>query len=192
MQSNSLIWAANGRIADTGILLALFLALGYLFLYIPNVEFITLIAWLGGLLLGAGRGLFVALVGEAIFSVMNPLGSSLVFLPLFVAQITGFALIALSGAAARFWISKLLHHKLLLTVFAALNGLLVTLIYDLLTTLAFPLASGFSKEQTIATLLAGIPFVSIHLVVNTATFALILPSLLLQIARFFPRFGLQK
>ncbi len=192
MLTSSRILAENSRIADTGILLALFLALGFLFLYIPNVEFITLIAWLSGLLLGVGRGLFVALLGETLFSVMNPLGSSLVFLPLFAAQLLGFALIALSGAAGRIWVPKLLERKLLLALFAGFNGLLLTLLYDLLTTLAFPLASGFTNEQIMAAIIAGIPFVAIHIAVNTAVFSLIVPPLLIQIARFFPRFGLQK
>jgi predicted membrane-bound spermidine synthase len=45
----------NRKIAETGIFLALFLGLAYTFSYIPNLEFITLTAFLAGLLLGWKR-----------------------------------------------------------------------------------------------------------------------------------------
>ncbi|MCK4530307.1 MAG: hypothetical protein KAU44_03950, partial [Candidatus Marinimicrobia bacterium] len=69
----------NRKIAETGIFLALFLGLAYAFAYIPNLEYITVITFLSGLLLGWKRGLFVAIIGEAIFSIANPFGSSLAF-----------------------------------------------------------------------------------------------------------------
>lgn len=179
----------NQRIADTGIFIALFLGLGYIFLYVPNVEFISLIAWLAAFWLGLPAGLLVAVVGEAIFSVMNPMGSSLAYPPLFAAQIMAFAVIAVAGGINRYFVEFFKHGARVLTMgVAAVNGLMVTVVYDSLTTLAFPVASGFSMEQTIATVIVGIPFMMLHIVSNTIIFALLIPILIPRAAELFPRF----
>jgi len=101
----------NRRIAETGIFLALFLGLAYAFAYVPNLEYITAMAFLSGLMLGWKRGLFIALVGEAVFSIANPFGSSLAFPSLLAAQLISFSCIALTGASFRGFLPKLLEHN---------------------------------------------------------------------------------
>ena len=179
----------NRKIAETGIFLALFLGLAYAFAYIPNLEYITAIAFLSGLLLGWKRGLFVALIGEAIFSIANPFGSSLAFPPTLIAQLLSYAMIALTGSLFRLFIPKLLKTKPLLAAFYfGLTGFLLTNIYNIITTIAFTIPSGFTLEQTIASIVSGIPFYLINMIANTISFAVILPIVLRYVNKNYPHY----
>ncbi len=179
----------NRKIAETGIFLALFLGLAYSFHAIPNLEFITLTAFLAGLLLGWKRGLFVALLGEAIFSIANPFGSSLAFPSLLLAQLLGFSLIAISGALSRLFLPSILKKsKVVAALILGAQGLLLTLIYNLLTTLSFTLVSGYDFKQTLATFISGIPFYLVNLISNTLSFAVLIVLVLHYVLRHYPHY----
>lgn len=183
----------NRRIAETGIFLALFLGLGYAFSYIPNLEFITMIAFLSGLLLGWKRGLFVALIGEAVFAIANPFGSSLAFPSLLVAQLLAFGIFALVGSSYRLFILSLAKRSQgLMAVFFAITGLLLTILYNVLTTLAYALTSGFDMQQTLASLITGIPFYLIHMIANTISFSVILTYIIKYVLKNYPHYLEQK
>ncbi|MCF7833338.1 MAG: hypothetical protein K9N05_07180 [Candidatus Marinimicrobia bacterium] len=179
----------NRKIAETGIFLALFLGLAYAFAYIPNLEYITVIAFLSGLLLGWKRGLFVALIGETIFSIANPFGSSLAFPPTLIAQLLSYAMIALTGSLFRLFIPKLLKTKPILAAFYfGLTGLLLTSIYNIITTLAFTIPSGFTLEQTIASVIGGIPFYLINMIANTVSFSVLITLILRYVSKQYPHY----
>ena len=179
----------NRKIAETGIFLALFLGLAYAFAYIPNLEYITAIAFLSGLLLGWKRGLFVALIGEAIFSIANPFGSSLAFPMLLMAQLISFALIAITGASYRSFIPRVIEKKPWLAAFLfGLAGLFLTISYNVITTIFFTIPSGFTFEQTIASIVSGIPFYLINMIANTISFAVILPIVLRYVNKNYPHY----
>jgi hypothetical protein len=179
----------NRKIAETGIFLALFLGLAYAFSYIPNLEFASAIAFLAGLLLGWKRGLFVAIIGESIFSIANPFGSSLAFPTLLVAQLLAFGIIAISGSLSRSYISAAVKNKpLIIPVALGLTGLLLTLIYNVLTTVSYALPSGFNTEQTIALIISGIPFYLIHLISNTLTFSLLITLVVHYVNKHYPHY----
>jgi hypothetical protein len=59
-----------------------------------------------------------------------------------------------------------------------LAGAVTTVIFDVLTNLAFPVMAGFSLSQTLVTLAAGIPFAAIHLLSNLLVFSLIVRPLI--------------
>lgn len=179
----------NRKIAETGIFLALFLGLGYAFCYIPNLEFITMIAFLSGLLLGWKRGLFVALIGEAIFSIANPFGSSLVFPSLLAAQLISFAVFALLGSSYRLFIVNIFKRSqsLMAVIFGA-TGLFLTILYNVMSTLAYSLTSGFDANQTLTTIISGIPFSMIQIIANTISFSVILTYLVKYIIKNYPHY----
>jgi hypothetical protein len=178
----------NRRFVETGVFLALFWGLGYAFLYIPNVEFILFIAFLSGLILGWRRGIFVALAGELVFSVVNPMGSGLAYPPLLISQLLGFFMVASLGYSLRGLIKNIREDKkILMTVFGS-AGLILTFLYDTVTSLAFPLASGFSGTQIWVTYLSGLPFYFIHIISNTLIFAILGPVLIHVINKKYPHY----
>ncbi len=188
MMNNYGHYERNRRVVETGVFLALFWGLGYTFLYVPNVEFILFIAFLSGLLLGWVRGVFVALVGELVFSVANPMGSGLAYPPMLIAQLIGFLVMASAGFGLRHVVWKIQHEKkLLITLFGA-TGLIMTFLYDSLTSLAFPLASGFSGVQIWGAYLSGLPFYAIHIVSNTLIFAILGPILIKMLQKKYPHY----
>ncbi len=179
----------NRKIAETGIFLALFLGLAYAFSYIPNLEYITAIAFLSGLLLGWKRGLFVAIIGEGIFSIANPFGSSLAFPTLLAAQLISFAIFAMVGAASRLYIPKLVSNKATLAaVLLGITGLLLTLLYNVLTTVFYAIPSGFTMEQTLASIISGIPFYLINMIANTITFSVLITLVIRYVNKHYPHY----
>lgn len=188
-QATKTLLAKNRKLAETGIFLALFLGMAYTFSYIPNIEFITLTAFLAGLLLGWKRGLFVALAGEAVFSIANPFGSSLAFPTLLAAQLAAFAIIGLSGALSRNFIPFLLDRKpTLAVIILGSEGLLLTFLYNALTTISFSLPSGFTAEQMLALIISGIPFYVVNMVANTISFSVLATLVLRYALQHYPHY----
>ncbi len=183
----------NKKISEVGVFLALFWGLGFVFLFVPNIEFTILIAFLSGLLFGLKRGLIVAIVGEFVFSSLNPFGSGLAFPPLLLAQIIGFIIVAIAGFSFRSIMPYFNDNRVKISISFGIVGLILTVIYDSLTTLAFPISSGFDFKQIIATYIVGIPFYLIHIIANTLIFFVILPQILEYVIQHSPEyFSFQK
>jgi hypothetical protein len=101
----------------------------------------------------------------------------------------GFALIALSGALSRLFLPALLKRS---PISAALilgtEGLLLTLLYNVLTTLSFTLTSGYDAEQTLATIISGIPFYLVNMIANTVSFSILIVLVLRYVLRNYPHY----
>ena len=91
-------WSSR-EVAAAGAVMASMVALGYALSGVPNVELVTLPAFIGGWWLGAGRGAPVAASGEFLFSVLNPQGPALP--PVLVTQVAGMTLAAMAGGWVR-------------------------------------------------------------------------------------------
>lgn len=159
--------------------IAMFVAVGvvagWLLSAIPNVELVTAVCFSAGFLLGASAGLLTGVLTEALFAGFHPMGSSLG--PMLAAQCIGMALVGLAGGmAVRVVGSRRTGLSYAIPVVGF--GLLGTLIFDLITNLAFPLAAGFSVSQALLSLMIGLPFAAIHLLANTAVFIVIVRPLL--------------
>lgn len=179
----------NRKIAETGIFLALFLGLAYAFSYIPNIEYITVIAFLSGLMLGWKRGLFVALIGEAVFSIANPFGSSLAFPTLLAAQLISFGVFAITGAAYRRFVPRMVAAKPGLSAFVfGITGLFLTVFYNVMTTIFYAIPSGFTFEQTIASIVSGVPFYVINMVANTINFSVLITLIMRYVLKHYPHY----
>jgi uncharacterized membrane protein len=151
-------------ISRIAIFTALAIALGYTLSFVPNFELITSTIFLSGVLLGMEAGMIVGMLSFLIFGFANPLGPSP--LPLLLAQISGGIFAGFMGGFYR----KKKWDRVYILV---LSGLLVTFVYDMITT-----ATGFiyfpTKKTFVAYFLFGLPFVLWHLWTQGIIYALIL------------------
>jgi hypothetical protein len=142
---------------------------------IPNVELVTATCFMSGFLLGAVGGAMTGALTETLFAGFHPMGSTLG--PVLIAQVAGMIIAGLAGAlvarfvgtARRGW-----HFRGTILLF----GVCATLIFDILTNLAFPFMAGFSFSQGLAVMAAGIPFAIIHIGSNALVFLLVVGPLL--------------
>ena len=157
------------RIIQTGLFVALVVVLGFLLAEVPNVELMTVSVFLSGVILGLRRGVVVGLLSILLYSLFNPYGPPLP--PLVLAQILGFAIIGSSGGILR---KQLALGGKAPYLFSALAGLILTLIYDSLTTAATAVivlgVDGFMKGLA-GFFVAGALFIVVHTLSNTIVFA---------------------
>jgi len=164
------------------LLIATTVALGYALAGIPNIELMTITVFISGYLLGVRLGATVGAAAIAVHSVFNPLGAALP--PLFVAQIVGFTLTGMAGGLLGGVIERL--PRVGAIVVAGATGLVVTLFYDVLTNIgAFYTITGENAPTNLLKfVIGGIVFVVMHLVWNTALFAVALKPTLSVLARY--------
>jgi len=175
------------RIAFSGMFIALILGVGYALAFVPNVELITAMIFLSGVLMGIKRGMIIGVTGEFLFSALNPMGSGLLFPPMLIAQLIAMALVSLCGGLLRRYI---LNWKIsfpnVLTI--GIIGFVLTLFYDIIVSSAFPLSAGFTIEVVIATIVAGLAFSIVHLIGNTLVFIMLVPVAAQQVYGAIPFF----
>ncbi|MFC1581807.1 hypothetical protein ACFL3L_02790 [Candidatus Neomarinimicrobiota bacterium] len=150
------------------------IGLGFSLVMVPNIELITVVVFLAGLTLGAGWGILVGGTAEFIFSALNPLGSGLLFLPLFIAQVSSMAIIGALGGLMRpiFFKEK---YGTLKIVGLIITGFFLTLFFDSITTLSFPISAGYDWPQTWGLYLSGIGFTILHQISNAIVFSIGVP-----------------
>ena len=162
------------KLVRASIFAALAIGAGFSLLMIPNVELITVIIFTAGLYLGPAWGIIVGGTAEMIFSGMNPLGSGLSFPPLFFAQIVGMAGVGFTGGILR-RIFLLKEYSLNKIIAVGITGLMLTFIFDSLTTLSYPLSAGFDFSRTMGLYISGIGFTLLHQIANGFIFAFGVP-----------------
>jgi hypothetical protein len=154
--------------------------LGFLLAPIPNIELFTFSLFFAGYALGWRSGGSAALLAVLLFYGLNPYGSSLMFPPLFAAQLLGGICISslgaayglvLPGARGPRWLQLLL-----LLPFAAVAALIL----PLLPMLVFPLL-GYGSWQGWAAL--GLLLTAWGFVFNLIVFTSSLPPLARQLDR---------
>ncbi|MBZ0266075.1 ECF transporter S component [bacterium] len=158
-------------IARIALFTAAAVAFGYLLSAVPNVELLTAIVALSGLLLGPLKGLLVGFFAELIFGGLNPIGAP--FPPVWIAQMLGMSLTGLVfGFLGKFFPFRSSVKQIALLSF---SGAFMTTLFDILTNIAFPISIGAGVEQWWAYLIAGIPFAGLHILFNTMIFAILVP-----------------
>ncbi len=164
--------------------------IGIVFAFIPNIELVLLSAFLGGIALGPQKGFLVAALGEALFSALNPIGSGLGFPLLFIFQIVSVGLCGMwGGLSSKFLLSA--RGSINTTLFLAASALILTLVFDLLTALSFPISSGITEGTLIGVVSVGLPFFIVHIGSNIILFALFGPALIGLIDRQLMMNGLR-
>ena len=156
------------------VFVALAIALGWAFLYVPNIELVTATFFVAGYFLGPVRGMGVAVLGEFLYSLLNPLGAAPP--PLMAAQIISMGLVALWGAYSRPLVKH--FHSLLKMVFFGFSGLILTFLFDLLTTFSFLVFAGLTKKTFLASVIYGLGFYLLHIISNFVIFTIVVPFLI--------------
>ncbi len=165
------------KVAYTGLFIALAVARGFALGAVPNVEMLTATVFIAGWVMGSRSGMLVGVISGLIYSGMNPVGSGFLFPPLLIAQVISYGIIGFAGGVLRrgeifFMASKAGYIAL------GIFGSVLTFFYDVLTTLSYPFSAGFSGAQIWATLIAGLGFSGIHVVVNFFIFSILVPQIL--------------
>ena len=169
MELNNLVRAA--------IFCALAIGMGFSLMLVPNIELITVIVFMSGLMLGWRWGALVGGTAIFIYSGLNPMGSGLSFPPLFFMQILGMAITGFAGGLfSRFFLEKETNIFSLITL--GLLGFICTLIYDFLTLISYPLSAGLGLSGMIAALVKGIGFTLLHEISNTIVFVVTIPKVI--------------
>jgi hypothetical protein len=158
-------------VAITAIMSALALVGNYVLVAIPNVELGSGVLFLTAYFFGLQMGFWCVLVVSIIYAFFNPWGP---FIPtIWLAQIVGWLFMVLTGYLMRHegsnkdWTSSAILE-------IAVVGAFVTLFFDLVTTLGY--AIWFGIPYFIA-VIAGLPFIFLHVVSNAIIFPAIVPRL---------------
>jgi len=149
-------------------------AAGYMLMFIPNIEAVTLVLFVAGYKLGIKRGILAAIIAAFLYFGLNPQGG--LFPPLLTAQIIGVSAAPVLGALFR-----LLKSLVLRLLSLPILAIIATVWYDLLTNLAYPLSIGLNYKGILITLSAGIPFSLVHNISNVIIFSVFIPPFLLLI-----------
>ncbi|MEA1881581.1 MAG: hypothetical protein U9N31_04205 [Candidatus Marinimicrobia bacterium] len=153
---------------------ALAVGMGFSLMLVPNVELITVIVFLSGLTLGIGWGAVVGGTAIFIYSGLNPMGSGLSFPPLLIMQIIGMTITGAAGGLVR----PAFFHKNFNAISLAglsLMGFFLTLIYDVLTLVSYPISAGLGITGVMAALVKGMGFTILHEISNAVVFVVAIP-----------------
>ena len=165
------------NLVKAAIFSAVAIGMGFSLMLIPNIELITVVVFLSGLYLGIRWGGLVGMTSMAIYSGMNPMGSGLSFPPLFAMQIIGMSLTGIIGGLVRpFFFVKQFNVFLISSL--AILGFTVTLIYDMLTLIAYPIAAGLGFSGILAALIKGLGFTLLHEISNAIVFVVSIPRII--------------
>jgi hypothetical protein len=154
---------------------ALAVAGGLVLAQIPNVELVTAIIFLSGMMLGVGSGAVIGAVAEFLYSSFNPYG--LAAPPLLIAQMISMMLVGAAGGFVRNLFGRRFPPAWLL----GLLGFALTFVFDLLTTLSFTIVVGSGLAGFLAAVTFGVYFYLAHQASNLLIFGLLLPILLRQL-----------
>lgn len=152
------------------------IGLGFMFMLVPNIEFISVTIFLSGITLGARFGLIIGFTSMMIYSILNPMGSGLIYLPLLVGQTLGMSVIGLLGAFFR-KVTKYFPEKLII-IFSGIAGFICSLWYDGITTIAYPISAGYGWNETLVYAVSGLLFTFLHIISNTLIFSFVVTNYL--------------
>ena len=135
--------------------------------------------FLSGLTLGGYIGAIVGGTSMLVYSGLNPLGSGLIHLPLFISQIVAMSIIGTLGGFGSIILFNL-KRKALVPI-SGMFGFFCALWYDGITNLSYPISAGFSFDETLAYSASGILFTLMHLFSNTLIFTVVVPGYIYRI-----------
>jgi uncharacterized membrane protein len=171
------------RIALMSMFSALAVVLGYTLAAIPNIELFTLMIFLGGFIMGYKEGSIIGLLSSFIFVFFNPYGVSP--LPLLSYQVIHYGLVGLAGGLTHKFLKgkeffkpkdDLYLPKILLLL--GFIGAIITIAYDLITTLIGAITIYGTLDAFIPYFLSGIFFTTVHEIGNILGFIFLLPGLI--------------
>lgn len=162
------------RVSEVAVFVALTLASGYALLAVPNVELMTLSVFCAGVFLGTARGGLVGALAMLVFSTFNPYGVSP--FPIALAQVVMMALVGWVGGMESRWLYARIGRAgpgrpLVGLVALAVTGALLTVAYDLVTTLAMSALMAGSTSGFWALVVSGAALSTVHVASNGVIFS---------------------
>jgi len=137
----------------------------YAMLGVLNVKFMDVLVFITGLAFGSSMGMAVGFLSWAIYGLINPYG---VVMPILVATATMESVYGLVGGLLGRQGGKIIHsNPIVAGVQYAIVGLVLTLIYDLVTNVVFAVTFGINLSVA---LIGGIPFTMAHTLSNVGLF----------------------
>lgn len=150
---------------------ALALVGNYVLVAIPNVELGSGVLFLTAYFFGLSMGFWCVLVVSIIYAFFNPWGP---FIPtIWLAQIVGWLFMVLTGYLMRRQKTDTKWTRYMI-VEMAIVGAIVTLFFDLVTTLGYSIWFGI---PFVVAVIAGLVFIVLHVVSNAIIFPAIVPTL---------------
>lgn len=149
---------------------------GYLLMFVPNVEVLTLFMFVSGYMLGVSKGVSSSIIASFLYFGLNPQGG--MFPPLLASQVIGLSFSPLAGSLFHKTLIKFSPSGFAKSLLIGFYAILATLIFDVLTNIAFPISTGMGLKGVISTLLLGIPFSLMHIISNLLIFLFVAPPLL--------------
>ncbi len=176
---------------------------GYLFMAVPNVELITAVVALSGLLLGPG-GALTGIFAMMIYGALNAYGPA--YPHIWIAQMVGMGMVGFLFGLLRNCFRK--TSAKLLAFLCMVTGVFCTLLYDLITNSAIPLFTGIMYDHTVriplhslsmieslpltlsftfsgwhAVFIGALPFTLLHTGSNALIFLLVVPVVYRQLLK---------
>ncbi len=165
-ESNKSRW-----VAVTAIMSALALVGNYVLVAIPNVELGSSVLFVTAYLFGLGMGIWCVLIVSIIYAFFNPWGP---FIPtIWITQLIGWIFMVIAGMlmgrkdSDKSWTRGM-------KIELAIVGAVVTLFFDLITTLGYSIWFGIPYFIAVIT---GSTFFALHVVSNAIIFPAIVPKL---------------
>jgi hypothetical protein len=175
----------RGPAATTAIFAALAAALGFLLIGVPNVELLTFTVFAAGVVLGRLRGAVAGVLAMAIYSGLNPYGSGAAIPTLFLSQLVAAAVTGMAGGmASSLWRQEDPGRRWMQgALICAIIGLVLTVAYQAAVIVGISAMSPEFRTGAVAVIVSNAFFSLVHIVSNTAIFAVAGPALLPRIAR---------
>ncbi len=158
-------------VAVTAIMSALALVGNYVLVAIPNVELGSGILFLTAYLFGLSMGFWCVLIVSIIYAFFNPWGP---FIPtIWLAQIVGWLFMVITGYLMKRQVRDTNWTRTRILEIAVV-GAIVTLFFDLVTTLGYSIWFGIPYFVAV---IAGLAFIVLHVISNAIIFPAIVPRL---------------
>lgn len=157
------------KVSIVATLVALCVATNYALVGVFQVKAMDFIVFVGGFCFGPFAGAFIGILSWAVYGVINPYG----FVPqVWLATMFSEAIYGLLGGllGKNLALTNFNDERFKLSVFFGTMGFILTLIYDLITNVAFALALGM---PIIVAIVSGAPATILHEVSNTAIFGVV-------------------
>ena len=156
--------------------ISIIVTVGYIFIWIPNVELVTASIFVAGYLLGVKKGIVIGVFAEFLYSLLNPYGIAQP--PLLLAQIISMGIVGCCGGLIRYLIFNI-KNRIIYLILLGIAGFFLTTLFDFLTTVSFALFMAETSKKIIASIFSsivyGMPFYFTHIFVNTCIFIIVVP-----------------
>lgn len=168
LSNHIVILMRTSKVTIITTLVALCVGTNYALVGVPNVKVMDLIVFIGGFCFGPIVGALIGIITWAVYGGINPYGFAL---QVWLATMFSQSIYGLVGGVLgkNFASTSFDGQRLELSIFFGIIGFVLTLIYDLTTTVVYALTFGV---PIIVTIVLGMPFTVFHESSNAIIFGI--------------------